>query len=282
MTTIKTKNNNQYLLVSKGLWVRNFTKNIMPQDTNQLTRREDYQLLIENEITLRTMNLPDIGSETTTYAKCLIVSDGYRFNEIKSMLSDIPEDVCIIGVNRSLAKWQENTQLLRRKMNYFLVNNPYAECIKYIPQHRYRPRCVVSSRTNPLFVKKYNGTIYKYVPVSDGTFSGEAGKYFQIDDYRNPVCAAIGLAYRFRARKLALLCCDDAFSTTRPTAEQLPNGLWMYPQHKLSHSLIAGNLYWMTNNEENKVDVVDCSDGPIYDHVPYISPTKLVEFFNAS
>lgn len=277
---IKRQKNNEYLLVN-GLWVRNFANNVAPRDLNNLTTRTDHRTFIDNELALRTMNIPVIGSESLIHRDCIIVSDGHRFDEMKHLLSDLPEKVCVIGVNRSLAKWQTTDEkLLRRKMNYYVVNNPYEECMRFMPQHGYRPKLIVSSRTNPSFVKRYGGIVYKYPPVGDDTFTGEVAKYYQIDDYRNPICAAVGLAYRFGVRRLLLFCCDDVFATERPAAEQLSNGLWMYPQHKISHDLISGNMYWLTQQQDIKVTVGDCSEGPIYDNVPYIPASNFLRFFN--
>lgn len=276
----KHRNRNDYLLTPNGLWVRDFTKNVLPRDINNLTKREDYQLLVSNETAIRTLNIPEIGSENETWKKCIIVSDGHNFDENKIILNQLPEDVCVIGVNRSLVKWKTTDGLLKRKMNFFVVNNPYEECMRYMPAHGYRPKCIISSRTYTKFVKKYNGVMYKYIPVSDQIFSGESAKYYQIDDYRNPICAAIGLAYKFKVQKLVLFGCDDVFDHERPAAQQLPNGLWMYPQHFISHHLIDGSLYWLRHQEDYDVEARDCSYGPIYNNASYIKMSDIKDFFN--
>lgn len=271
----KHHNKNEYVL-SGGQWIRNFTRSIWPIDITHITMREDYHLLTQNEIFIRTLNIPEIGSENLRYEKCLIVSDGYGFNDVKGLLRELPKDVCVLGVNRSLAKWQLNGELLKRQLNFFVANNPYPDCASCLPKHRYFPQCIVSSRTNPEFVKQYKGTLYKYIPVFDTALAGDTGSYFQIDDYRNPVCAAIGLAYRFGAKKLGLFCCDDAFEQERPAAEKLHNGLWAYPQHKMSHSLIEGNLYWL---QHSGAEVKDFSSGYKYGSIETLQHTECVKFF---
>lgn len=274
----KHSSHNEYYLTKNGLWVRNYTKSAKPLDINNLTDPHDFPLLMQNEITNRSFNLTDIGSEHVQFKRCIIVSDGYRFDELKQHLCDLPSDICVIGVNRSLAKWTDDGKLLRRKMNFFVINNPYKEAMGCMPQHGYRPKCIASSRTYPEFIKRYKGVCYQYSPVFEASYSGQQGLYYQIDDYRNPVCAAIGLAYRFGVQKLALFCCDDTFDDERPGAEQLENGLWMYPQHWMSHGLIEGSLYWLLEQEvDHQMVVVDCSHGPIYQNVPYIQASELKE-----
>src|SRR5581483_5776715 len=91
------------------------------------------------------------------------------------------------------------------RMDYFIVNNPYPECMSYLPTNRPLPKCIVSSRTYPEFVRQYRqrkGAIYKYNPSRERKFGGVADSIYCVDDYRNPICAAVGLAYRFGAEKL--------------------------------------------------------------------------------
>jgi hypothetical protein len=102
----------------------------------------------------------------------------------------------------------------------------------------------------------------------------------QIDDYRNPICAAIGLAYRFGVQRLMLVCCDNSFDKPRDAAVQMKNGLWTYEQHLRSHDIIDANLYWLTHQKDAEVKVADWSNGPEYVNATYISSAQeAIDFF---
>jgi hypothetical protein len=271
-------NKNRYCLTKTGLWVRDFTRTALPEDINNLIPSSDYDKILDNEISNAILNIADISSENVFAPNLIIVSDGYDFVNKQSVLKSFPQNkVSIIGVNRSLYKWG-----MQRRMDWYLTNNPYQECMSLLPKHDYYPRCIVSSRTNPNFIKKYRdrrGVVYKYNPVKDKNFSSS---YFMpslycIDDYRNPICAVISLAYRWKVQKLLLFCCDDVFKDEREGTENV-GGMWMYPQQKIAHSLIDGNLHWLLNNSE--VKIANHSSGLEYDNAPYINYDKLLNFFD--
>lgn len=278
---IKIHNNkNRYVLSRSGMWVRDFTRAAIPQDINCLVKPDDYQLLYDNERVNTGSNIANIDAETIHARKVVIVSDGYGFDEKQKILSSLSDDVVVIGVNHSLAKWGSY-----RRMDWFLANNPYEDCVTMLPRHGYYPRCIVSARTNPDFVKTYrsrSGVMYKYAPVEDKNFSSRLGgtPSFAVDDYRNPICAAIGIAYRWGVERLMFMCCDDVFEDERPGAEQLPNGMWQYPQHNLSHSLIEGMTFWLMVQKYNKVLIANHSAGPEYRGVPYLAEDRIAVFFS--
>mgnify|MGYP003349337738 FL=1 len=153
------------------------------------------------------------------------VSDGYDFEKKQSILSRLPNDVKFIGVNGALTKWNVSN----RSLSWYVVNNPYKECMRYLPRRsKVLPKCIASLRTNHAFLSAYKGTKYRYLPTGNGKFSGIGTKetLWQVDDCRNPICAAIELAYRFGAERILLFCCDDSFHVERPGAEKLSNGLY--------------------------------------------------------
>ncbi len=273
-------NRNDYLLAGKT-WVRDFTTNVKAVDLNHLIAVEDRRLVMENEYANLSMQIPFVGDEHFgSYTKCLIVSDGYGFMEKRHILHELPKDVCVIGTNRVLAKWKTNEAgIVKRRLDFFVANNPYKECMGILPDHNYRPRCIVSLRTYPNFVKRYKGTLYYYEPTRSLAFGKRRTPAIVIDDYRNPICAAIGLSYHFGVRKLGLLCCDDSFEGERPAAIKLPNELWTYPQHQMSHAIIDANLYWLKQQEDVAVEVVNHSSGPEYQWANYIQEDKVIEFF---
>jgi hypothetical protein len=276
----KHKNKNEYLLTEQGMWVRNFTREMVPYtDINRTIRDEDHFMFLKNEYDNGRARYAWIDTENFYHEKVVIVSDGYGFAEKQKVLEQLPNDVAIIGVHGSLAKWK-----LARSMNYYVVNNPYPECMRYLPRRgRSLPKCIASTRTNSEFLHLYRGTKYRYTPVSEEKYNGMTNKEieYQIDDYRNPICAAIGLAYRFGADKLALFCCDDAFEGERPGAERLHNGLWIYPPQRMAHGLIDGCFHWLKRAPQGEVRTADCSSGPLYKNAEYIAEDKLMSYFDS-
>jgi hypothetical protein len=168
---------------------------------------------------------------------------------------------------------------MKRSMGWYIINNPYVEAVRYVPTlHRYFPRCIASVRTHPEFLRRYEGDISLYVPTSERNYSGPSSHArYCIDDYRNPVCAAINLAFQFKVRKLLLFCCDDSFVDERPNAERLENGLFSYRPQQISRRVIDANLFWLA---QEKVKVGDYSSGIILEHGQYISNEKeVLDFF---
>jgi hypothetical protein len=234
---------------------------------------------LENETKNSLEKCAWIDSESFQMRDVVIVSDGYGFQNKQKILSKLPKSTTIIGVNGSLIKWN----LTDRVMNWYVVNNPYRECMKYLPRrNRIMPKCIASCRTNHQFMSAYKGIKYKYYPVNEKKYSGFGLKetQWQVDDYRNSICAALNIAYRFGAENIMLFCCDDSFLEERDNAIQLPNKLWTYKPLLRSHEIIDANLYWLTQEEEYQVQVADCSSGLNYSNAAYInSEEEVVSFF---
>jgi hypothetical protein len=277
----KHSNGNQYLLTPQGKWVRNFT---LPAsagpylDLNSTIDPKDHFTFLKNEVQNGYGRYPWIDSENFYHPKVVVVSDGHDFKRKHKLLASLPKDVTIIGVNGALAKWEVPT----RSLNFYVVNNPYPECMKYLPRRgRSFPRCIASPRTNFEFLTNYRGGKFRYYPVNEAGYStlGLREVKWQVDDYRNPVCAAIGLAYRWGVERLLLFCCDDTFEGERPGAEKLENGLWTYPQHHIASGLIDGNLYWLTHQPHYETIAADCSSGPRYENAVYIDEDSILSFF---
>jgi len=270
----KHSNKNEYLLTPAGMWVRNYTKTLVPfVDINSLTREQEYSLLLENETVNNRSRHPWVDSEKFLHDKIVIVSDGHWFNVVEKVLGRLDKSVTIMAVNGALKKWKES-----RVPGYYVVNNPYPECLHFMP--RVFPRCIASVRTNHQFLERYRGVKYRYLPVGDEKFSGTKGSEveYQIDDYRNPICAAVCLAYHFGVQKLLLACCDDSFGEERPGAEALPNGLWQYPQQRVGHGFIDGCLYWLRQSGP-EMSIRSSSACLEYENAPYIRPEEIVTFF---
>lgn len=277
----KTKDGNEYIRAG-GIWIRNFTKTSIPfLNINKMYSEFDYTVALRNELENTTHNLTDISDELLRFDKAVIVSDGYNFEKKYKLLSKLPEDVAVLAVNGALSKWGSPQVDDFRAINLYIVNNPYDECMSYFPRKtNYFPSCLASIRTNPKFVTSYIGNIYSYTPSQDIGFGKQGTKRYCIDDYRNPVCAAIGLCGQFQVKKLMLFCCDDSFEDERPAAEHLPNGLYAYPQQIKSHEIIDANLYWLTHQENIEVTASDYSNGPEYVNAEYIPDEEsMIEFF---
>lgn len=282
------KNRNTYMLSSAGIWVRDFNQdNVEFKDINNLTLKSDQPRLLENEVRNKLLHLPQIDTEDFFYPKVLIVSDGYGFKEKHRLLSGMPHDVTIMAVNGALAKWElvgpacPTNQ--KRTIDFYVVNNPYEQCMRFLPKRtRYYPQCLASAWTNPDFTTIYDqrSTVYQYTPTPPEDFTTiHSSPIYCLDDYRNPVCAAIAFAFRCGVEKLGFLCCDDSFPDERPAAVKLENGLYTYPQHLKTQGIIDANLYWLKKAEDRDVRVVDSSSGSKYEHASYIEATNLVSFY---
>lgn len=268
------RNKHNYFYSGNGLWVRDFVKkSSSPVDINNLIPASDMPLLLDNENNNHNKMLQRIDTESFTHRKIVIVSDGHNFSARHKLLEKLPQDVTIIGVNGVLSKWDSP-----KHMHYYVVNNPAAECERLLPgRWRVFPKCIASTRTSPKFIDKFNGFVLLYAPVPSVNYCGNRLEAdYLIDDYRNPVCAAVGLSYKFGVQKLLLLCCDSVYAEQKPATLGLPNGFWIYPQQKVAHDLIDGNLYWLKNAG---VGVGWCSDGPEYKHGQMIKEEDMVNFF---
>lgn len=276
----KSPDGNEYIY-SGDMWVRNFTKsNVPPLGLTNIYSKEDYDGVLSNEN--KNNNYMKIHSEKITMNNIIIVSDGFDFNNKHLSISKFPKNVNILAVNRALKNWQLMSQEDDRSINAYVANNPFGESMSYLPrvENQYFPACIASSKTNFQFLKKYSGDKYIYQSTPQRDFSTCKSDGYYIDDYRNVICAAIGLAYQFGVKKLMLLSCDDSFEKEKDFATQLPNGLWTYPQHIRSQKIIDANLYWLTHQEDNEVQVCDWSDGLKYEHASYISnENDAISFF---
>ena len=255
----KTKNSNDYILTkTDDIWVRDFTKQtVKPFDINNLIPLEDQKLMLENEIKNQEKIYQGLDTEDFSHDKIVIIGDGDQFEE---NIQRIPEGVTVIGVNRAFARWPKN-----KRLNYYVVNNPYPECIYNYPEIITNwPKCISSTRTYPQFLYNYRGLVYLYSPVNNGYYSGVKSEHsLLIDDYRSSICAAINLSYKFKVKKLLLLSLLETYDN-RPGCE---NGL--YPQQKMVHSLIDANLYWM-----KRINIGHCNDKLIYENAAYIKDIK--------
>lgn len=277
----KHPSGNEYVF-SGQIWVRNFTKpNLVPLLLTHLFQSEDYKQILQNEE--MNKNFPMISDEKIVFKKALIISDGFDFDKHHKILSGLDKDVGILAINGALKKWTltKVEPKLRRTINAYVINNPYQEAFKFMPAKNsgYFPVCVASTRTNFEFLRKYLGDVYTYAPTPEVKFGKESKETYHVDDYRNPICAALDLAYHLGAQKIAMMCCDDSFPEKRDAAIQLKNGLYAYSQQLRSQRIIDAKLYWLTHIEDREIKVVDSSSGTEYKNATYISPEDVLKFF---
>lgn len=277
----KIKSTKNEYVYAGGSWVRNFTKTgIKPVDLSKLFRPDDYNLIVSNEFASETFGVSNIADDNFNFSKVIIVSDGYDFEKRQQLAAKIEGSV-VLAVNGALKRWQlfDNNRILVKPINFYIVNNPYAECMYFMPSV-YFPSCIMSSRTKPEFIRNYIGMKYLYSPTPNIQFGIHKNVVkYTVDDYRNPICAAINLAFRFKAKKILLLCCDDSLPVQKPGTVLLENGLWTYPHHMRSHDIIDANLFWITR-EEIGIQIADYSSGPKYVNAEYIkTEEEAIDFF---
>lgn len=276
---IKKFKKNEYVL-AEGVWVRNPVSGARPVDINSMSLR-DMDTLVANEG--QNSKRPHMQMEEIndmSMRNVVVVSDGYGWGERQMALAGLPSSsVKVVGVNGSLARWAMvgEDAPVKRAMAFYVVNNPYPECVSFLPRrHRYYPNLVASTRTLPRFLSDYGNQPYMYRPTPDVDYSGVWDVGSTLDDYRNPVCAAISLAVQRGAKRLLLLCCDEAFEEDRPGAVRMPNGLYQYPQQIMCQRVIDKQLFWL---RRAGVEVADCSSGIEYENAEYISIEGIKDFF---
>jgi hypothetical protein len=281
------KTKNEYIRAG-DVWVRNFTiPLIKPLSLTSMVGSTDYLEIIQNE-TLNSGKSNIAEEKGIRCQKILIVGDGYDFKNRHLEIQEFPEDVFVMAINSALREWQlmlpsiESSE--RRAINAYVINNPYPESMKYMPRKelRYYPTCISSARTYSNFINGYLGNLYVYDPTPEKHFGlRRKGERYCIDDYRNPICAAIGLAFQFGVKKLMLMCCDDSFEAERDAAVQLENGLWTYPHHVRAQEIIDANLYWLKKYKREKIETADYSNGAKYKNADYIACMEdAIKFFS--
>jgi hypothetical protein len=273
----KHNNKNEYAYAGYNTWVRNFTKtSVKPYDINDdMLSLDDIKLILANEESNGQKIYQKVDTEDFVHEKIVIVSDGYKFKDAQKIIDSLPSDVVIMGVNGAFANWQNQT----KRLNYIVINNPYEECVYYYPTIiKHWPKCIASIRSNAPFISSYKGFVYVYKPTPNVAYSGFNSEFESfIDDYRNPVCAAICLSHKFKVKKLLILSISDLYADNRPGTEKVKDDLFIYPQQKMAHSLIDANLYWL---DKTGVKTRFNDAGLDYRYASYIREDEVKDFFN--
>lgn len=260
----KVKSTKNEYVYSGDVWVRNFTKlNSTPIQETSLIKQSDVDLILHNERSNHTLNLENIAERNFLFPIVIIVSDGYKFEEKIQFLKKTTIPICIIAVNKALKKWPIAQE---KPINFYLINNPYKEAVYFLPT-KYFPACIASTRTNFNFLSNYPGVKYVYEPTPEKGFGYQKHEKYFIDDYRNPISAALNIAFRFGSKKVMLIGCDNSFPEKREGAVELLNGLKTFPQHIRNQEIIDAQLFWLMSVG---VKISDYSSGLEYKHAAYI------------
>jgi hypothetical protein len=277
---IKKFRNNEYVL-AESVWVRNPAVKSKAVDINSMSR-DDISLFVVNEQENSRFSHMQMEEATGSLSTDVVVaSDGFGWAKKHLALGSLPNSlVGVYGVNGSLARWSMVGEKapVKRTMAFYVANNPYPECMNFLPKaHRYYPNIVASTRTNPKFLAAYRSQPYLYKPTPDLDYTGSWDVEAVLDDYRNPICAAISLAVWRGAKRILLLCCDEAFEEKRPGAVKMENGLWQYPQQITCQKIIDKQLFWL---RRMGIIVGDCSSGIEYENAEYIKDEDILKFFD--
>lgn len=250
--TVKNLNQgNQYLHVEKNIWVRNFAlNNVKPVDINTLYDEKEIKIFMENEFNNGFLKFPRFEKKDLSNKNVFIISDGFGFDDVNSVIENIGlKNKFIILTNNSLKKWN-NIKVLP---DLFVENNPLKNCLNNI-NPRIFPNCLLSTRTHPDFVKVYKyKNISFYDPSPSNKFNSPNKEVIKnyLDDYRNPICAAINYCFLCNVKNLYLLYCSDAMEKERPASVlHNDNVHYQYPQNKLSEKIIDSMIFWY--RKENK------------------------------
>lgn len=262
-------NRNQYMPIGNNFWVRDPIQKVgYAIDINNYFSLSDQELILNNEIKNNSLNLQNIDTENITHENIIIISDGWQSDIKQKILESLPEKTAILAVNGILKQWTA-----KRRPYYYIVNSPYAECMDYIAN--YLPKCIASVRTYHDFLINYKSNmIYQYVPTQNEYYSGIKQEFlYTIDDYRNSVCAALSLAYRFKAKKIVLLCCDHISDNNKPGMLHLDK-FSLYPQQNISRKFIDVHASLLKN-----INIKHHSSQIYYNHISYIELGMIPKFF---
>lgn len=236
----KHKNTNEYLKIG-NYWIRNYVSaSVKPQDVNNFYHDVDVRDLIDNEIKNTNLRLGILDTSLfSKFRKWLIVSDGLGFENHK-MLERVASDVCVIVVNQAARFWQSFVF-----PEYFVFNNPSKASLTALPISRF-PKLIGNRKSYHNFIRNYKNIVYLYDSVADDYYESLISKdsSTHIDDYRNPICAAINLAHQCGGGDIFLGFCSVAYKEHRPGTIEIENGIHQYEVQRTADEIVDGNLFW--------------------------------------
>jgi hypothetical protein len=263
----------QYFVTNNQKLIRNFINQNHGYDLNNLYSAQDIKSVIINEGSIKTMNLSGIDKENKFSATVAIVSDGFDIAKCENLINNLGRlGITVIGTNGCM------TCKSRVIPSVYLFNSVDNVSSWFPNTLQVLPPCIVSVRSNPEFVKKYrsrNKLMYTYVPTPNKNFgSNYFNSFYTVDDYRNPICAGINLAFRWQASRIILIAPHDLFSEERPGTKKIAQNIHIYPQQELAHSFIDGSLYWI---KEAGIETWVISSGPKFEFATNFEPEQVIE-----
>lgn len=277
MNRIKVASDKSRYLLSGEKWVRDFTKSA-GKDINKLYDRDSIRKSIENETVIRGMNLPLIDRENYFHSDVVIVSDGFDVESCKDLINFLGKNkTVIIGVNGVMSC------SLQIRPSFYLINEIDSDAMSYFPARMsILPPLIASVRSHPEFVSRYKArraAVYNYVPTGSDQFSSKLFSCsYTVDDYRNPICAALNLAFRWGANRILLLAPHDLFKENREGTKKINSGLYIYPQQMTAHNFVDGCLHWL--KEYNGCESFAVTSGPEFTNAKNVSSAEATRIFS--
>jgi hypothetical protein len=243
----KHKNRNEYIKV-ENYWIRNFNDpDVKPIDVNSFFSEDEHQKILKNEIQNAKLGFPLISKDITNFENLIVFSDGYKFSEHK-IIKSLRPNVGILVLNHAMRFWESNVF-----PNFMLMNNTTNFSMSCMPMGN-SPQLIASRRTWTPFLRSYQNNVYVYDPTPDDYFQSIASKdsLAFLDEYRNPICAAISFASYLNVKNLFLAFCGQAYSEARPGTIKIAENAYQYPQQRLADSIIDMNLFWYKFGNKNR------------------------------
>lgn len=250
LTFRKHPNQNEYLKC-ENYWIRNFAgTNVNPVDVNKFFRQEEVSYLVDNEVRNSNHRYPVLEPELfNRFKDVLIVGDGLGFDQHKLFKMARP-NLCCITVNSAARFWQASLPI-----EFLIVNNPSSTAMNGLPI-RNHPKLIANRKTHYPFIKNYKNIIYLYDSVADEEYQTSMSKNsdLHLDDYRNPICAAISLAHKYCKGNLYLAFCSSGYPEEKDGAIKVDENFYQYPAQKTADSIVDGNLFWYNfANRDSKI-----------------------------
>jgi hypothetical protein len=240
-------NRNEYLQV-ENYWVRNFNaSDVTPVDINNFFDEFETTKILNNEIQNTKFSFQLITQDMTQIENLIVISDGYGFRQ-HDQLKNLKSNVGILVLNHAMRFWESPVF-----PTFMLMNNSTEQAMSCMPLES-MPQLITSRRTWSPFLRKYENNIYTYDPTPDENYQSIASKDSSVflDEYRNPVCAAISFANFLKIKNLFLAFCSYAYSENRPGTNKVDENAYQYPQQTLADRLIDANLFWYKFGAKNR------------------------------
>jgi hypothetical protein len=235
----KHLNRNEYIQID-SYWIRNFNApDVTPIDINNLFGEDEIKNILANEMQNTKYVSQIIANDLTNIDSLIIVSDGFGFPD-HSKIKDLKDNCGIMVLNHAMRFWESPVF-----PNFMLMNNSTEVALSCMPLNS-MPQLIASRRTFSPFIKKYDNNIYLYDPTPDENYQSIASKDSSVflDEYRNPVCAAISFANFLNIRNIYLCFCSSAYSENRAGTIKIAENAYQYPQQQLADRFIDGNIFW--------------------------------------